>query len=241
MFSFLKRIDVENIPILRSIFSGLITTLNYSVLLWFIFLANFHWFSIPLVIISVSCAMAYSWKEDNQTVKKGEYKMEKDLFIYSIFNLIIFWSLIAYLFLNVNLSFFAIQLICLACALAIFKTLSSIFILTGMMNALKRVPDIRKKYENNKIDFSTSMEDLEKENKSMKKQAVFGVLFAFLPAIFGIFFLYWAFYYVIVALNIPLEFKLYIVFVIIFEIVLSNFSRILKKQLINKIIDEIHE
>jgi hypothetical protein len=58
-----------------------------------------------------------------------------------------------------------------------------------------------------------------------------------LPAVLCEITFWWAFYYVIIALNAPIQLKIFAAFVIIFGTILSNFSRILKKELVNKILD----
>lgn len=241
MLRVLKKIDVENIPVIRAIFDGMITSLTYSLLLWIIYIVNFQWFIIPLVLIAISSSIASGILEDKKIIKIEVYKSAIANHMLQFVNFIVFWFLISYLCLNVKMSQFTLCLAIFAGALSLIKTISAVLILPTVMNSLKIVRDIRVKYGENKSYFDDTIKEVLGESKKLKGQLIKSLVFAFFPALLSVVFLWWFFYRITVILNAPIELKLFMFFVIIFEIVLSNFSRALKKELINKTIEKDYE
>jgi hypothetical protein len=237
MLKFLKKIDTKSIPVVVAIFDGMSVFFICSLLLWLIYLANFTWLVIPLAIFSVIIHLITSVLENKYIINIEKYKATPSHYIFTIIQFFVFWFLIMYLCFNVTLSNFTFSLIVVACIFALIKMLSGIIILPFIMNALKRTKEIGKEYENNKLSFESAIENINKETKITKKQLNICIIFILLPAVLCEITFWWAFYYVIIALNAPIQLKIFAAFVIIFGTILSNFSRILKKELVNKILD----
>lgn len=72
------------------------------------------------------------------------------------------------------------------------------------------------------------------------KAVEFSRLFFVKKIVFSVIFLWWSVYYIIIQHNVSLEFKLYVVFVVILELFLSKISQKLKKELFNKKMN-VHE
>lgn len=241
MFSFIKKIEVENIPIVRAFFIGLSTFFVYSLLLWLISIAHFNWIVVPIAFIGVISSALTSLFEDMQTLKCGEYKNGKVVHFFSFLNLTVFWSLIFYLCFNIALSHFTLCLICLAAVFTFIRTLSASFMLPSLMDSIKQASNINEKYKDQKVPNWETMKELEDMAKSLKKKMSKAFVFAFFPSVLGIVFLWWAFYRVFVQMNVSVEVVVYVIFVILFETILSNFTKALKKELINKVIGKSHE
>jgi predicted neutral ceramidase superfamily lipid hydrolase len=104
------------------------------------------------------------------------------------------------------------------------------------MTSLKKAQEINKGLAENKFSAVDALEKLEEESKNMKKQMAKAVLLAFIPAILGVIFLWIAFVQILIDMNAPIQLVLYAIFTLMIEIILSNFSKKLTKELINKII-----
>ena len=76
--------------------------------------------------------------------------------------------------------------------------------------------------------------EFESETKKFGKQVWKSFIFVFFPAITSMILLLISFFKVISTMDIPLTLKLFIVFVIVFEMIMSNLSQKLKKELIAK-------
>lgn len=109
------------------------------------------------------------------------------------------------------------------------------------MKSLKKAHEINKGLTENKFSATDALEKLEEESHNMKKQMAKAILFAFVPSLLGVIFIWIAFIRILVDMNAPIQLVLYAIFAVIIEIVLSNFIKKLKKELINKIILNTNE
>lgn len=236
MFNFLTKIDVDNIPAVRALFNCMSSVFTYILLIWLIILANFSWVTVLIAFIGIVATTFYSLFEDKKTIKMGEYKISHAITLFPFVNLLAFWILIFYLCLNVKLENSTVLIAALAFFFSFIKTLASSLIISPLMKSLKRASDIHNGFAENKISVNDAIERIENENHNMKKQMTKATLFAFVPSVLSVIFLWWAFYRIFIDMNVPIQLVLYVIFIIIIEIILSNFTKKLKKDLINKTI-----
>jgi len=241
MFNFLTKIDVDNIPAVRALFNCVSSMFTYSLLIWLIVLANFSWAMVLIAFIGIMATTFYSFLEDKKTIKMGEYKLSHVITLFPFVNLLVFWILIFYLCLNVKLENSIVLVVALAFLFSFIQTLSSSLVIPHLTKSLKRASDIHNGLAENKISVNDAIERIEKENHNMKKQIIKVILFTFVPSVLSMIFLWLAFYQIFINMNVPIQLVLYAIFVVIIEIILSNFAKKLKKELINKIILKTNE
>jgi len=235
MFSFLKKIEKENIPVVRAILNGTSAILSYAVLLWFLYLVSFSWPLILAAFVGVVFIVCLSMFEDKLITSLGESNTKKEIFICSFYNFFVFWSIVLYLFFCVHIGIFVILLAIISCGLSFVRLLMANILLPKLISVLKRTKDVSEEHRKDSSNINKSFLLLLEENKLLScllKKSLFYVL---IPSFISIALLWWSFYYIIISLNMSVEMILFIIFVIIFQEVLSKFSEILKKELINKI------
>lgn len=238
MFNYLKKIDTENIPVIRALVCGTMVMLSYILFVWLIRLANpdFVILALILSLIAIFCSTAAIFTEDKMTINDGENSKMPAIRLYSLASFIIFWSLILLICQIIHINNFTFYIIALSGIFSFIKLISAHVILPKLMKSLKKAKKIREDYENKTVDFINSMINIDSENKLLRKLLLKAFIFSFFPALISIVFLWWGGYNIIVAMQVPFQLKLYIIFVIVFEIILTNFSRVLKKSLIDNII-----
>ncbi len=241
MFSFLTKIDVKDIPAVRAFFNCMSSVFTYGLLIGLILLANFSWITVLIAFIGIEATTLYSLLEDKNTLKIKESKVPPIITALIFTNFLAFWSLIAYLCFNVTLEGGTYVMVTLAFIFSFIRVLASSLFVSPLMKSLKEAAKIQSEFKKNKVSFLDTFEKIEKEHDNIKKQMKKATLFAFIPSLLGVVFLWLAFYRIFVDMNIPVEMVLYVIFVVIMEIILSNFTKKLKKELISKTILEYNE
>jgi len=235
MLGFIKKINLEDIPAVRALMAGITTMFTYSLLVWLINSVYISWFVLPLALSGVLCTVTASFIEDKQTIKRGEYKLGKTIYLFTFTNVIIFWFLVFYLcFSLIKIDNFTCILVCLSAFFTVLRTLSASLMLPSLMNSAKKASNIHDKFKNNQASTLALTKELEAESKRMKRELPKAFIFVFFPAVLSVVFLWWSFYRIFIIMNIQAQFVVYVIFVILFEIILSNFKEKLKKQLINQ-------
>lgn len=241
MFDFFKKVDVEHIPATKALFNCVSSVFTYGLLIWLIALANFSWFTLLIAFIGILASTLYSFAEDKITLKMEEDKTPKSIILLPLTNMLAFWVLILYLCLNIQLNDSTIKIIIVAFVFSFIRTIASSLFVSPLMKSLKRAQEINKGLTENKFSAVDALEKLEEENKNMKRQMARAILLAFIPAILGVVFLWIAFIRILIDTNAPIQLVLYTIFAVIIEMVLSNFTKKLKKELINKVILKTNE
>lgn len=152
-------------------------------------------------------------------------------FIYQI----VFWTLIWYFITLIVVSNFVICLLITSCIFTFFMLMSANYILPKLVNSLKNYTQLKKDVENKSESYIELSNRLEKEQKHTKKYVLLS-LFVVLFSLISIASLWWGFYLIIKTIEISVYLKLYIVFVIVFDAILYNLSKNLKKQIISKML-----
>lgn len=241
MFDFFKKIDVEHITATKALFNCVSSVFTYGLLIWLIALANFSWFTLLIAFVGISATTFYSLAEDKITLKVEEKKISKSIILLPLTNLLAFWTLILYLCLNIQLGDSTIRIVIAAFLFSFIRTIASSLFVSPLMRSLKKAQEINKGLTENKFSAADALEKIEKESQNMKKQMAKAILFAFVPALLGVIFLWIAFVRILIDMNAPIQLVLYAIFAVMIEIILSNFSKKLKKELINKIILKTNE
>lgn len=239
MSEFLNQLEINDIPKTRVIFTGLSMIFYYTILASLIFVNGFEWFILPLLLVSIFFYCIAIYIENIQMIKYGENSsLSKKKYSYLIVDFLIYWGVIFYLCIKSNVDNFTYTLFLLSLLFSIIKFIGTVLIMPTLLEALKFVKKTGEDYDTKRIPIDEITKSLEKQRTILKKDVVKSIIFAFIPGILGIIFLTWGLIRVIFILNISIELKLFICFSIMFSSILSNYSRILNKNLINKLMSQ---
>jgi divalent metal cation (Fe/Co/Zn/Cd) transporter len=191
--------------------------------------------------VGISASTFYSLVEDKNTLQMGEKKTIKFIILLPLTNLLTFWILILYLCLNIQLEDSTIGIIVAAFIFSFIRTIASSLFISPLTKSLKKAHEINNGLAENKFSATDALEKLEEESDNMKRQMAKAILFAVIPALLGVFFIWIAFIRILIDVNAPIQLVLYAIFAVIIEIILSNFIKKLKKELINKVILNTNE
>ena len=233
MFNFIKNIETENIPFARAILNFITAVITYSLLLSLVFIINFNWHFIYLAVMAaVMSVLVVIFESD--VLKKVQYKYNRTLLYISLVCFYIYWRFILHILLNINVGKNVTIVMILACAFSLARLLYSVFTLPKIMKTAAKLKEIKEKFVGDPISQADLIKPLQKEINLLGRRTAIIIFLSFLPLILFL----WSAYYMVIAMNLSFNLKLYIVFVIIFQSILSGFSNNLRKKSIKELINE---
>lgn len=233
MFKYLKNLSAEEIPGVRVFLNLISNVLRYSMIIWIISFVGLHWSVFVLSIVAIMSLCGITLYED---WLMGKDKKEKwMIYFLSFVNTVCFWGLIYYFVSHYNnINHTTSVLLITSFVLHIFRVVAGITLLPKNIKMLQDFKKMNTDYKEGNTENWRVMNEFESETKKFAKHVLKSFIFVFFPAITSMVLLLISFFKIISTMDVPLILKLFIVFVIIFETIMSNLSQKLKKELISK-------
>lgn len=232
MFKFvLKTLSTKSedeINVIKTSVSLIDVVPNNLILILFVVVLNYTWLIIPWAVIGILHFAYISFYEEkyiSQSKKKVLFWNNALMWLWQ-------WIPVLYICFSVDLGATISVLFYISCVLSSISSYFTAEISIKMFNALKEVIYVQENY----YDVNITPKSMEGITQRFKKSTNQAIVYSILPKFISSIFFWWALLKAYSDFNFSIYFYLYAIFVIIFQMVMTNLLKEIKKELLNKTI-----